>query len=169
MINVNGIKFTLSNDKVQEISDGIIPSGVQERLIMNKFQLLPILAEYIPRKIWISKRDGIYVTLHNGDEGVIKIHYVDEKNPEKSTLKVILRFIGQIGPVVKIKSDKIGKRYNINGTEDENSVDDFVTFTRQKLALTSPQVQLLRQAIDSFLLDETRKGDISEYLSFTSS
>ncbi|MEM0135521.1 MAG: hypothetical protein QXU18_09930 [Thermoplasmatales archaeon] len=165
LIDINGVELLLPGEEAEQISEGIIPSGIQERTSMNKFQLLPTLAEYIPRKIWISKRDRIYATLQNGNEGVLKIYYINEKNPEKSTVKVILRFIGQIGPVVKINGDKIGIRYNINGTKDVNSIDDFIAFMRQKLALTSPQVQLLRQAIDSFVLDETRKGNISEYLS----
>ncbi|MEM4115855.1 MAG: hypothetical protein QXP59_07630, partial [Saccharolobus sp.] len=165
LINVNGIEFALSNDEVREISEGVIPSGIQERVNMNKFQLLPKLAEYIPRRVWISKRDGIYVTLQNGDEGVLKIYYVNEEDLQKSMMKVILRFIGQIGPVVRINGDKIGIRYDINGTKDVNLIDDFIVFMRQKLALTTPQVQLLRQAMDAYVLDEVAKGNIEEYLS----
>ncbi|MEM0136507.1 MAG: hypothetical protein QXU18_14975, partial [Thermoplasmatales archaeon] len=87
------------------------------------------------------------------------------KNPEKSTVKVILRFIGQIGPVVKINGDKIGIRYIVNGIEDVNQIDDFISFARQKFALTTPQVQLLRQVMDSLVLDEATKGNTEEYLS----
>ncbi|MEM0135748.1 MAG: hypothetical protein QXU18_11100 [Thermoplasmatales archaeon] len=165
VINVNGVELSLSKEEIEQISEGVIPSGIREKINLDKSQLLTKLAEYIPRRVWISKRDGIYATLQNGDEGVLKIYYVNEEDPQKSTMKVILRFIGQIGPVVRINGDKIGIRYNINGTEDVNSVDDFIIFMRQKLALTSPQVQLLRQAIDSFVLDETMKENISEYLS----
>ncbi|MEM3193185.1 MAG: hypothetical protein QW292_14095, partial [Candidatus Parvarchaeota archaeon] len=119
----------------------------------------------IPRRIWISKRDGIYATLQNGDEGVLKIYYVNEEDPQKSTMKVILRFIGQIGPVVKINGDKLGIHYVMNGVEDINQVDDFITFTRQKFSLTITQVQLLRQIMDSYVIDEVAKGNFSDYIS----
>ncbi|MEM3860169.1 MAG: hypothetical protein QW478_12330 [Candidatus Micrarchaeaceae archaeon] len=165
-ISINGIELSVSSEEAQQISEGVIPSGIKERMNMKEPRLLlPILAEYIPRKIWVSRRDGIYATLQNGKEGVLKIYYANEKNPEKSTVKVILRFIGRIGPVVKINGDKIGIRYNINGTKDMNSIDDFIIFMRQKLALTTPQVQLLRQAMDAYVLDEATKGNIEEYLS----
>ncbi|MEM3907912.1 MAG: hypothetical protein QXZ17_13820, partial [Nitrososphaerota archaeon] len=165
LINVNGIEFALSNDEVREISEGVIPSGIQERVNMNKFQLLPKLAEYIPRRIWISRRDGICATLQNGSEGVLKIQYINEKDPEKSTIKVVLRFIGQIGPVVRINGDKLGIHYVMNGVEDVNQIDDFIAFTRQKFSLTITQVQLLRQIMDSYAIDEVAKGNFSDYIS----
>ncbi|MEM3859429.1 MAG: hypothetical protein QW478_08480, partial [Candidatus Micrarchaeaceae archaeon] len=164
-ININGVKLSLSKDEIQQISEGVIPSGIKERMNTKEPQLLPILYEYIPRRIWISKQDGIYATLQNGNEGALRFHYIDDEKPEKSAVKAILRFIGEIGPVVRINGDKIGIRYDINGTKDVNSIDDFIVFMRQKLALTTPQVQLLRQAMDAYVLDEVAKGNIEEYLS----
>ncbi|MEM4066730.1 MAG: hypothetical protein QXV17_07710 [Candidatus Micrarchaeaceae archaeon] len=164
-ININGVKLSLSKDEIQQISEGVVPSGVKEKTSMDKTQLLPKLTEFIPRRIWISKRDGIYATLQNGDEGVLKIYYVNEEDPQKSTMKVILRFIGQIGPVVKINGDKLGIHYVMNGVEDINQVDDFITFTRQKFSLTITQVQLLRQIMDSYVIDEVAKGNFSDYIS----
>ncbi|MEM3846902.1 MAG: hypothetical protein QXU98_14500, partial [Candidatus Parvarchaeota archaeon] len=150
---------------IQQISEGVVPSGIKEKTSMDKTQLLPKLTEFIPRRIWISKRDGIYATLQNGVEGALKIYYVNEEDPQKSTMKVILRFIGQIGPVVKINGDKLGIHYVMNGVEDINQVDDFIAFTRQKFSLTITQVQLLRQIMDSYVIDEVAKGNFSDYIS----
>ena len=170
-VEVDSVRVSLSDEEWLSIAEGIIPQGICEKFNkLSKSELGVRLAEQIPRKIMISKTDGIRGILRNGEEGLLKIQYIDEtervklnsRGEQKET--EILRFRGDLGPVVRIDNEIYGLKYDLNGVKDVNNIDDTITFLRNKFSLTVQQVHLLRPVLDSFVSEEIRKGNIIEHI-----
>lgn len=110
-------------------------------------------------EIPISVVDGIYGSIRNGDDGLIKRYL---KTPSSSAVKgevEILRFHGSIGPIYSIDDGVYGIGIQLNGARQEVfTLQDAIKFLRSHFSLTASKVQHLTEVIEGYAADEVNKG-----------
>jgi len=157
----------LTTDENEMLARGILPSKIKEKFSeVKKTQLLPVLWEYIDRKVTISKTDRIEAYIHNGEDGYIKVKrfYLNEDSSERESVYEVMRFYGHFGPVLLIDHRFPGIKFATSYEEVKLSVDDFLTFARQKYSLNSNQVQMLKLVCDSFIREEFTNQNFEDFM-----
>ena len=114
----------------------------------------------------ISKMDRVSGSIRNGTEGVIthtRIVSGNEGDDAKTT--EILRFNGNLGPVLKIDDATPALKLKINGVESVFDLKDAVTFFRSNFALTTAKTQKLTEVLTAYIFGEIAKGNFEMYAS----
>ena len=117
-------------------------------------------------KITISDSDGIYGFIHNGSDGVVKRITIKElKGVQKQIETDIMRFIGEIGPVVKIDNDLPGIRIQLNGINEVFGVREALSFLRNEFSISQNKLQCLGEVLRAFVSQEISNGNFEQYMS----
>jgi len=164
---IETVMKNLNSDEQKMISQGVGPSKVFQKLSeFKKTQILPVLWAHIDRKVTISKTDRIEAYVHNGEDGYIKIKrfYLNEDTSERESVYEVMRFYGHFGPALLIDHKFPGIKFATSYEEVKLSVDDFLTFARQKYSLNSNQVQMLKLVCDSFIREEFTNQNFEDFM-----
>ena len=163
---IQDVVGNLNADEKEMISRGVIPLKVLEKFTgFKKSQILPILWEYVPRKVVISTTDKIEAIIHNGNDGCIKImRTYSENGRDTESIREIFRFIGHLGPVLRIDQKIPGIKFQIPWDEYKLSVGDFLTFARTTYSLNTAQVQSLKMVLDTLVMEENDNGNVEDFL-----
>jgi len=157
----------LNADEREMISRGVVPLRIQERFAgFKKSQILPFLWEHVPRKVVISKTDRIEAIIHNGNDGYIKIVKTRSENGrEVETIREVFRFVGYLGPVLKIDQKTPGIKFQTPWDDEVKlSINDFLTHAKSTYSLTATQLQLLKSVMDALVIEEDRNGNVEDFL-----
>jgi len=163
---IQDVVGNLNADEKEMISRGVIPLKVLEKFTgFKKSQILPILWEYVPRKVVISATDKIEAIIHNGKDGFIKIKRTfTENGREIESIRDIFRFNGYLGPVLRIDQKVPGIKFQTPWDEMKLSISDFLTFAKSSYSLNTNQVQSLKLALDALVTEEDNNGNVEDFL-----
>jgi len=157
----------LNADEREMISRGVIPLRILEKFSgFKKYQILPVLWEYVPRKVVISQNDRIEALIRNGNDGCIKIVKTHSENGrDVETVHDVFRFVGYLGPALRIDEKIPGIEFKTPWGDDIRlSVSDFLIHVKSTYSLTTNQLQWLKSIIDAFVIEESRNGNIEDFL-----
>jgi len=163
---IQDVVGNLNADEKEMISRGVIPLKVLEKFTgAKKSQILPILWEYVPRKVVISATDKIEAIIHNGKDGFIKNKRIfTENGREIESIRDIFRFNGYLGPVLRIDQKIPGVKFQTPWDEMKLSISDFLTFAKSSYSLNTNQVQSLKLALDALVTEEDNNGNVEDFL-----
>jgi len=163
---IQDVVGNLNADEKEMISRGVIPLKVSERLQgFKKSEILPVLWEFIPRRVVISTSDRIEAIIHNGNDGCIKImRTYSENGRDTESVREIFRYVGYLGPVLRIDQKIPGIKFQTPWEEQKLSISDFLTYVRTTYSLTIIQVQSLKSVLDAFVREEAGNGNTDDFL-----
>jgi len=163
---IQGITRDLTPDEREMIAGGTTPLKILEKFPgLKKSEMLPILWQYIDRQVIISKSEGIEAHIHNGIDGYVKVKRTySENGRDTESIREVFRFYGHFGPALWIDHKFPGIKFTTPYEEMKLSVDDFLTFARQKYSLNSNQVQMLKLVSDSFIREEFVNQNFEEFM-----
>jgi len=155
----------LTTDENEMLSRGVLPSKIKEKFSeFKKSDILPKIWEFKDRQVVISLGDRIAGMIHNGKSGYIKIKRIfSEKGNDAETVHDIARFDGYFGPAILIDYKIPGIEFKTPYEDVMLGEDDFITYMRQKYALSSLQVHELKQVCDAFIREELANGNFEYY------
>jgi len=163
---IRDVVGNLNADEKEMISRGVIPLKVLEKFTgFKKSQILPILWEYVPRKVVISATDKIEAIIHNGNDGCIKImRTYSENGRDTESVRDVFRFSGYLGPVLRIDQKVPGIKFRTPWEEMKLSISDFLTSARSTYSLNTSQVQFLKLVLDALVTEEDNNANVEDFL-----
>jgi len=158
VLTVGSTEVQLSPDDFTLIQEGVIPVGIQSALENSNVaedELVRVarstpLPEY---NVVISNTDGVAGYIRNGPEGLIRWvgSYTDREGNIKIKQVDVARFSGSIGPVYLIDGEVRGVGLTLNGTKyAPMQLLDFYHLIRERLSLTNPLMQKLKEIVDAW-------------------
>ena len=87
------------------------------------------------------------------------------KGAERRIKTDVVRFIGNVGPVIMIDGEMPGIKTNFNGTAYVFEVRDALAFFRSEFAIPQNKMQILGEILRSYVSQEVSKGNFEHYAS----
>ncbi len=115
-------------------------------------------------QVSVSEKDGISGIIKNGSEGVIQRRQPATKQ-NVTGISTLIRFNGEIGPMVQIDDDTLGLEYKILGEKGVMTLDDFMTFIKHRYSLTADLSRYLREILEAWVTHDLKKGQIKQHYS----
>ena len=115
-------------------------------------------------QVSVSEKDGISGIIKNGSEGVIQRRQPATKQ-NVTGISTLIRFNGEIGPMVQIDDDTLGLEYKILGEKGVMTLDEFMTFIKHRYSLTADLSRYLREILEAWATHDLKKGQIKRHYS----
>ncbi len=181
---VEGKPILLSRSDVADVRNGFVPDWlVHEFPKMTKFQLRAELQRSIPRTVPIRKSkvdnddeskngDGskfqttVYGVIKNGKDvnsgqtgEISHVAFVEDDDRPKWKATHIMTFFGDLIGVARYAGEDTPYLvHSIDGVEEAEAIDQFVSKAKAKRNISTREAKLLREVLDAYVVDEVAKG-----------